>query len=45
MTVSIDMLTSRAEMIRLRYRIHTCPVLTKHSCDAMVFALQENRLA
>jgi hypothetical protein len=40
MTVSIDMLASHDEMILLCHRIHAHPVLTKHPCDAIVFALQ-----
>ena len=40
MTVSTDMLAGGDEMIQLRHRIHAHPVLTKHSCDAIVFALQ-----
>ena len=40
MTVSTDMLASGDEMIQLRHRIHAHPVLTKHSSDAIVFALQ-----
>ena len=40
MTLSIDMIASRTEMIRLQHRIHAYPVLPKHPCDAIVFALQ-----
>ena len=40
MTVSIKMLASRDEMIRLRRYIHAYPMLPKHACDAVASAPQ-----